>query len=395
MATTKHTVSFKGNVTPTKTKFLTPKPIKMDFSGELDLDESDASKIKTIQNSFQSEMSKRLKNQLGHLNTWLKEKDALIAKMVEKHDAIEKFGFPMTVSDAERRAANVKAAAKIATEIKDLESDYAKIVNDWADNARQQQGLISLMTCVQKARAKTISNKAWRVRTGLAIKAVLLVATVALSIAAIVLTAGTTAPIFVGLASAGLAVSGIAGFADIGKKISENAVMEKKILTNVQKDVKKIEDALKPVKGANTAIAKHITELQNVMKVRADTTKSLELEIKKKKAEIGGYEKSLNQVQNDPNMQKEVASRQMKISSLKAQIKGIEKKIAGIKADNVKAQDLLDQLTSMNVEIDKLSGTSSSTVGGNLKARFTSLDGWTELGSDVGGLTSAISGAHS
>lgn len=251
------------------------------------------------------------------------------------------------------------------------------------------------MTCVKKARAKTFSNKAWRVRTGLAIKAVLLVAGVALSIAAIVLTAGATAPVFVGLAFAGLAVSGIAGFADIGKKISENAVTEKKILANVQKDVKKIEDALKPVKGANTAIARHVTELQNVMKVRADTAKSLEQEIKKKKAEIGGYEKSLNQIKNDPTMKKEVASRQKKIGSLKAQIKGIEKKIAGVKADKVKAQDMLDQLTSMNVEIDKLSGTSSSTVGGNLKARFTSLDGWTELGNDVGGLTSAISGAHS
>ena len=389
MPTTTHTVSFKGSVTPAKTKFLTPQAVKMDFSGELDLDTTDASKIKLIQKTFQQEMASRLKSQLAHLNQWLKDKDKMIAEMVAHHDAIKKFGFPMTVSEAERRAAAVKAASDLAKKIENLERDYTKIVSDWAENARQQQGLISLQTCVKKARAKAISNKAWRVRAGIAVKAVLLVAGIALSIAAIVLTAGATAPVFIGLASAGLAVSGIAGFTDLGKKISENASMEKKILANVQKDVKRIEDALKPVKGANTSIAKHVTELQNVMKVRDDSARSLEEQIKKKKAEIGGYESALNKIKGDPEMKKEVVAR------LKGQIRDIEKKIASMKADNVKAQDLLKTLTDMNVEVEKLSGTSSSTVSGNLKARFSSLDGWSQLGSDVGGLTSAISGAHS
>lgn len=402
MATTTHTVKFAGSVTPKKTKFLTSSAFKMDFEGTLDLDEVDASKIKAIQKAFQSEMSSRIKAQLSHLDGWLKQKDQLIATMVKKHEDIKKFGFPSTGSEASAMAAKNKALEALAKEIQGLEKDYKEIVEAWATNAREQQGRICLMTALKKARAKTLNDKSWRVKAAMAIKVTLVVAAIALSIAAIVLTAGATAPIFIGLAAAGLALSGVSSIAGVGVMIKNNASTEKKILTNVQKDVKTIENALKPVAGAKTSLAKHVTELRNVMKVRLDSTKQLKADIQKKKAEIGGYEGQLvalaaavgKQTTPDKKTLAEIASRKKNIATVKKQVQAIEKRIIKAAEDNVAAQALLDDLVTMNIDLEKISQTSGSTLGGNLKERFTSLQGWIDLGNDVGGLASGISGAH-
>ena len=402
MATKTFTVKYAGSVTPKKTRFLTSPPITMDFDGDLDLDETDASKFKTIQKEFQKDMSNRLKNQLKHLNDWLNEKDKLIESMVKQYEAIKKFGFPSTASDAKAYAAKNKALEALAKETQGLKDDYVKIVNDWAKNAREQQGLISLMQCVKKARAKTLSNKSWRVRAGMAIKITLVVLAIALSIAAIVLTAGTTAPIFVGLAAAGLALTGVSSLTGVGIMIKNNANIEKKILTNVQKDVKKIEEALKPVEGVKSSLAKHVTELRNVVKVRLDSTKQIKSSIQEKKAQIGGYDAQLakltaalaGQKPPDKAMLVEVASRKKKIEALKKQIAGLDKKLVKIDQDNQGAAQLLKQLMDMNVQLEKISGQSASTVAGNLKERFTSVDGWLDLGNEVGGVLSGISGAH-
>lgn len=402
MATTTHTLKFVGSVKPKKTKFLTSSAIKMDFDGQVDLDEVDTSKIKAIQKAFQSEMSSRLKAQLSHLDGWLKEKDQLIATMVKKHEDIKKFGFPSTGSEASAMAAKNKALEALAKETQGLEKDYIQIVKDWAINAREQQGRICLMTALKKARAKTLSDKSWRVKAAIAIKVTLVVLAIALSIAAIVLTAGTTAPIFVGLAAAGLALSGVSSIAGVGVMIKDNANIEKKILTNVQKDVKTIENALKPIAGAKTDLAKHVTELRNVMKVRVDSVKKLRMEMKKKGAEAAGYQASLvklaaamaAQSPPDKKMLAEVASRKKKIITINKQLESLNTKINAAAADNNAADGLLKELVAMNVDLEKISQTSGSTLGGNLKERFTSLKGWMELSDDLGGLVSGVSGAH-
>lgn len=402
MATKKYSVKYVGSVTPKKTKFLTSPAIKMDFDGELDLDETDASKFKEIQKQFQKQMASQLKTQLKHLDNWLSEKDQLIATMVKKHEDIKKFGFPSTASDAKAFAAKNKALTSLAEETQNLKNDYVKIVNDWAENARKQQGLICLTTALKKARAKTLSNKTWRVRAGIAIKVVLVVAAIALSVAAIVLTAGATAPIFVGLAATGLALTGVASITDIGVKIKNNASTEKKILANVQKDIKAVEAALKPMAGVKTSLAKHVTELVNVMKVRVDSMKKIKSSMQEKKAQIGGYDAQLakltaalgQQTPPDKKMLAEVASRKKKIADLKKQVKSLEVKMAKMDQDNKDAVALLQQLKDMNVQLDKISGQSANTVAGNLKTRFTSLEGWIDFGNDLGGLASGISGAH-
>lgn len=374
----------------------------MNFEGELDLDEVDGSKFKAIEKAFKSEMNTRLGKQLGHLDGWLKEKDQLITTMVKQHEAIKKFGFPTTASEAKALATKNKALEDLAKQTQSLKDDYVKIVNDWAKNAREQQGLICLMTALKKARAKTLNNKTWRIRAAMAIKVTLVVLAIALSIAAIVLTAGATAPIFVGLAAAGLTLSGVSSIAGVGVMIKNNASTEKKILANVEKDVKTVEAALKPIAGAKTSLAKHVTEMRNVMKVRLDSTKSLIMEVKKKNAEIGGYEAQLKKLaealakQSPPDkaMLTEVASRKKKVDALKKQVQTLAQKMAMMKSDNEKAQALLTQLEDMSIDLEKISATAGSSLRGNLKKRFTSVDGWIELGNDVGGLASGVSGAH-
>lgn len=402
MATENYMVSFVGKVSPKKTKYLVSPSFDLDVSGTLVLDETDGSKFKLIQKEFTNVMKKHLKTQLGHLDGWLKEKNKLVEEMVTKHEAIKKFGFPSTASDANALAAKNKALVTLAEQTQKLKDEYTKIVNDWAENARKQWPHVCLPQALKNARAKDLKNKTWRVRAGMAIKITLVVLAIALSIAAIVLTAGTTAPIFVGLAAAGIALSGASSIAGVGVMIKNNASTEKKILENVKADVKKITEALKPLDKTKSSLAKHVTEMRNVMKVRLDSTKQLKTDIQKKKAEIGGYDNQLKllrielakQGTPDKKMLAEIASREAKMAKVKKQVGSIERKIANMNTDNKAAQALLDELEDMNVQLDKISGQSANTVASNLKERLTSADGLIELSGELGGLVGAVSGAH-
>jgi len=393
-------VTYEDSVTPKPTKFLKSEALKLEFTGTLELDETDGSKIKDIRKEFQKEMKSRIKAQLNHLDKWLSEKDKLIQIMVKEHENVKKFGFPSTVSEAKAIAAKSKALEKIAEETNNLKKDYAKIVNDWAQNASSQQGRICIITAVKKVRKKTLSDKSWRVRAGIAVKAVLVVAAIALSVAAIVLTAGTTAPIFIALAATGLALTGVAGIADVGKKIKESADTEKKILANVQKDVKVVEAALKPLDTTRSNLAKHVTELVNVMKLRTDAMKQIKSKVQEKNAQIGGYQAQLDkldaalkqQTPPDKKMLAESASRRKKIAALNKQVDSLKAQVTKAEQDNKDAVQLLQKLRDMNVQLDKISGQSASTVAGNLKERFKKLDGWIDLGNDLGGLVSGVSG---
>lgn len=396
------TVKFSATVAPKKTKYLVSPKFNLDVSGDLDLDETDASKFKTIQKEYTNLMNKHLKTQLGHLDGWLKEKNKIVEEMVTKHEAIKKFGFPSTASDANALAAKNKALVTLAEQTQKLKDEYSGIVNDWAENARKQWPLLYLSTALKKGRAKTLQNKDWRVKAGMAIKITLVVLAIALSIAAIVLTAGATAPIFVGLAAAGIALSGASSLAGVGLMIKNNANTEKKILENVKSDVKKITEALKPLDKTKSSLAKHVTEMRNVMKVRIDSTKQLKTDIQKKKAEIGGYDSQLKllrielvkQSPPDKKMLAEIASREAKIAKIKKQVASIERKMAKMDQDNKAAQDILTELEDMGVQLEKISGQSANTVASNLKARLTSAEGLIELSGELGSVVGGISGAH-
>jgi len=400
MATSNYIVTYEDSVTPKPTKFLKSEALKLEFTGTLELDETDGSKIKAIRKEFQKQMKGRIKKQLSHLEKWLGEKDKLIQVMMKEHENVKKFGFPSTAAEAKAIAAKNKALEKIAEETNNLKKDYVKIVNDWAQNASAQQGRVCIVTAVKNVRKKTLSDKAWRVRAGIAVKAVLVVAAIALTVAAIVLSAGTVLPIFTALAATGLALTGVAGIADVGKRIKESANTEKKILANVQKDVKVVEAALKPLDTTRSNLAKHVTELLNVMKLRTDSVKQIKSKVQEKNAQIKGYQAQLDKLDTelkkqtppDKKVLAESASRRKKITALDKQVNALKAQIIKADQDNKEAVQLLQKLRDMNVQLDKISGQSASTVAGNLKERFKKVDGWIDLSNEVGGLVSGVSG---
>lgn len=400
MATKNYILTYEDSVTPKPTKLLKSEALKLEFTSTLELDETDGAKIKDIRKEFQKLMKSRIKKQLGHLDKWLSDKDKLIQVMMKEHEKIKKFGFPSTASEAKALAAKNKALEKIAEETNNLTKDYVTIVNDWARNASAQQGSNCAMMAVKNVRKKTLNAKSWRVKAGIAIKAVLVVAAIALTVAAIVLSAGTVLPVFTALAAIGVALTGVAGIADIGKKIKESANTEKKILANVEKDVKVVEAALKPLASTKSNLAKHVTELVNVMKVRADSTKQIKSKVLEKNAQINGYQAQLDkldaelkkQTPPDKKMLAESASRRKKINALNKQVSSLKTQMTRADQDNKDAVQLLQKLRDMNVQLDKISGQSANTVAGNLKERFKKVDGWIELSNDLGGLAGGVSG---
>ena len=353
-------ITFKGTVTPIATKFLKSDPIVMDFSGTIDLDATDAASLANVQKAFQSEMASRLKTAVGHLNTWLGEKDKLIDSMVKRFEALKKQGFPSTPQAATARAQTLKELGTLGAQITLFPEDYKTIVQDWAENAREQQARVCLVTAAQKARVKTFSDKTWRVRAGQALKIALVVATIALSIAAIVVTAGTTAPIFIALASAGLAISGISSIAGLGKTLAENATIEKKLMANLAKDLETVKNALKPLDNTKSALAKHVTELRNLMKIREDDIRKCNTEIKKQDVAVKSYIAALDKLKTDKSVEPaEIAKRQKNIDALNAKLKTVNDKIVKLEKSNADGQKILDELEALNVQLDKVSGQSA------------------------------------
>jgi predicted RNase H-like nuclease (RuvC/YqgF family) len=368
----------------------------MDFSGTIDLDATDASHLANVQKAFQHEMETRLKAQLSHLNTWLTEKDKLIDNMVKKYEVLKKDGFPSTPQAANARAQTIKELAVLGIQIQQFPEDYKKIVQDWAENAREQQALVSMKVAVKTARVATYNDKAWRVRAGQIVKAVLVVAAIAISVAAIVVSAGTTAPLFIGLAAAGAGLAGISSLAGLGKMLKENATIEKKLMANVTKDVELVKNAMKPLDTVKSSLAKHVTELRNLMKIRENNIRQQNTEIQKYTASANGYTAALDKLKTDPSiLPAEIAKRQKTIDGLNAQLKSCADSIKKMESQNAAGQKLLDDLVSMNVELDKISGQAANSLLGNLKARYTTLDGYIEVGNTVGGMVNSASGIHS
>ena len=393
--TKSYPITFKGSVTPAATKFLKSDPIVMDFSGAIDLDATDASLLTNVQKAFQSEMAARLKTAVGHLNTWLAEKDKVIDGMVKRFEALKNEGFPATPAAANQRAATLKELGILGAQIQLFPNEYKQIVADWAENAREQQARVCMVTAIKKARVKTISEKTWRVRAGQAVKVLLVVAVIALSIAAIVVTAGSTAPIFIALAGAGLAISGISSIAQLGKMFVANATIEKKLMANLAKDIETVRAALNPLANTKSSIAKHVTELRIRMKTREDDIRTCKTEIQKQDAAVKGYIAALDKLKNDKSvLPADLAKRQKAIDAMNVKLKAVGENITKLEKSNTAGQKILDELEALNVQLDKISGQSANSLAGNLKETYTSLDGWIDLGNNVGGLVGAASGVQ-
>ena len=89
-----------------------------------------------------------------------------------------------------------------------------------------------------------------------------------------------------------------------------------------------------------------------------------------------------------------IAAKKKASADVNAKLRVAQTKVDAIKADNEKARELLTDLASLGVELDKVSGQGASTLLGNIKARFSGVDGWLDLSTTVGGLAGSASGAH-
>jgi hypothetical protein len=394
MADTKpYPITFKGSAKPVATKFLKSEPIVLDFAGTIDLDPTDAANLANVQKAFQSEMEARVKNHLAALDDFPQKKDKVIDELVTKYETLKKEGFPDTPQSAAVRVQTLKEMATIGVQMKTFPEEYIRIVQGWAINVRDQGVLICMLTAVKKARLKTFQEKAFRVRLGQVVKVTLVILASALAIAAIVVTAGTTAPLFIGLAAAGASIAGIASMAGVGKMIVANATIEKKLLANLSKDVQAVKDALAPLDNTKSSLAKHVLEMRNRINVRTDQIKKLQLEIAKHSASAKGYATALGQLKQDPSvLPAEIAKRQKNIDGLNTKIDSLLGQITKLQQSNGKGQELLNLLVSMNVDLDKISGQAANSVLGNLKEYFTSVDGWIDFGNNIGGLVGNASG---
>lgn len=382
-------LSYKGSVTPKSTSFLTPQKFDMGFEADYDADESDAAILKTLQKEFQSAMEDNVKKQVAHLDKWLTEKNALIADLVKGAEAL-KGSFPDDPGKASAFTAKASTLAKSATQIKALEEDYRKIVSDWADNCREQQAQVAIVTAIKKARVKTFQQKNFRVKAGLAIKAIIVVAVIALSVAAIVMSCGSMAPVVVGLAAAGIALSGVSSLGAIGKNIATNIDTEKKLLNNIKTDIEGVRAAMTGVSEKGSKIAKHVTELQNVIKIKEDQIRAIENDSRKYLVDANKFKGELAKLKalgaSEVLDAKKLATKQKGSDEINAKLTKLATQVGTLKADILKSKELLKQLQDLGVDIAKVSGQAPNSVLGNLKDRFTSVDGWLDAAGTAGSL---------
>lgn len=385
------TVSYKGSVTPRKTSFLEAKPITMDFDATVELEGSDIANAAALQKAFQSAMKGQLDTQLAALDKWLAEKDKVLADAMKEFEQLRKDGFPANVQEANSRAALCRRLSQTLVKAGQLEDEFKGIVKDWAENAREQQGLVAMKMAVKTARVTTFSDKKWRVRAGQALKVTLVVAAIVLGAAAIVLTAGAATPIVLGIAVASAAVTGLASVAEVGMSLSKNLNIEKKLMANLTADVEKVREALDTAAQAKGSLGKHVTEMGNLIKLRDDDIQELEQALKKAEAPAKRLAGDLGTLNDELLPRAEIAKRRSAVEDMLDEVDGIKAKIAKLEEDNAQSRMVMADLETLVGDLSGLSTRTANTVGGNLKKKLTSVEGLLDVGKQVMGLGQAAS----
>ena len=243
---------------------------------------------------------------------------------------------------------------------------------------------------VKAARIKVFQDKAFRVRAAQAAKGVLVVSVVAVSMAALIVSAGSAAPAVLGLHSAGLGLAGIGNIAKFGTSLVEDFALEKRILGSVARDVLAVRQAMSDADAGRTGIAKHVTELRNLIAKREDTIRQLKADTLRSAAEAKGLDAPA-----DGLTPAEAARRKRAVAEVRAALHETERRIAGLEDRNAQGAALLHDLQDMVGDLGKLSAQPAETFLGNLKAWLGKPDEAAGLVATAGTLTSAASGlAH-
>jgi peptidoglycan hydrolase CwlO-like protein len=212
-----------------------------------------------------------------------------------------------------------------------------------------------------------------------------------------VVTAGATAPLLIGLASAGLVVATGGNMMNLGKWLNDKGSNETRTYKELQKSLQSIQGMVEGLPGQCEGMAKHVTELQTLVKERATRITELKQELAKKKAEAFGYIKQVDEIiskAGDGAVKGTAAKKKAQADKVMQECEKLSGQIAQLEKHNTDSQQLLRDLADYSFEISKLSGHSGSTLIGNLKNKLTSLDGLGDIMSSTGSIVNSASGIH-
>jgi uncharacterized coiled-coil protein SlyX len=288
------------------------------------------------------------------------------------------------------------ALKEIAKQIPELPRVFQRIVQDWAENCREQQGLIAMSQAVKIAEIKVLQGKAFRVRAGVTVKALLIVSVFATSVAALIASASTTNPVFVVISSIGVLISGVAGLAQITTMVVKTISIEKLILKNAQKDVDAVLAAFGSAKAKGSDLAKHVEELSNAMKVRSGHIEHLRMKSLEYRVDFQNRYIELGELRADPSVdQKAIAAKRTEVEKVMGQLKSVAGKIEDMNNLNKASQKLLNSLSELNISLDALTGQKPITFLESLKNHFSNLDNLNNYLNTVGSWFSNAGGMHS
>ena len=382
-----HTFKFEKKFKIKSTADLTPQlDVKLDC--EFPLEGIQISMAKKIESNFNSQFEKLVKGQMAHFETWLKQKQKNIddAKAIEKK--VKKMGVPKNEAGCKKLAAELVKLANLKSGIQSLAKDFETVADYWGKNIVDQQAEIAIMMAKKKAGAKLIKDKKTRLVAGKVIRGVLLVSAIGVGVAALVLSAGTAAPAVLALGIATASLSGGAGLVGFARTVVRDNDIEKKALKNVEAEFKKISNAMAPL--TNSKIGKHVLELDNIVTQRKSELKNLDMEMKKTKVlyksqtsalRLMSGERSINELLGDKAVRKVLDA----CIKLDKEMEELTKKINTANNIVVQGTDLIKKLKEFDVKIEEFGKFyKSSSIGGNLKTYFTSVDGYIDLAKTLG-----------
>lgn len=397
------TVTYKGTVKPAKTEYLDAE--EMDIQCELDLEIEDADKAneKTIRQEFDKLMAVQVKTQTDALDTWLKEKSAAIGKMAALVDRLQREP-PVgsaAAAEFEKLSSDLKRIARsndLDGGLDELKAEYAKIVDSWAKNLQAQQPLVVAEQAVKKAAIKNWNAKKARVRGFKIAKAVLMVSVLALGVVACVASLGTLTPVVAGLTISLTAISGAVSLARTGLDVKSCWNMEKRLLDQVEEEMKELAQSLGAAQKISGGFAKHATDLRNYLRGREDQVRRLTMDLKKAEAEFNGIFTDLAKLDTlDPTggWKSEIARRKKSASDCLKRIDEITRSLNDAKKAADYANALFDWMEALGVNVARVTAVAPATMTTNLKQYVKSVEGVLDITELLTGVGAAAVGLGS
>ncbi|MFY9211279.1 MAG: hypothetical protein WAO69_09150 [Aestuariivita sp.] len=394
------TFEYSDKVTPKKTSFLSSEPLEISIKIDYALDQSDVANKSKVEKFFVEETKKRISKQLSHLNSWILDKSKLVEKLNKEAEKAEKVLASGKVSktDANAFKAAYLEVVKLQKDVENLKSDYQTIVNNWASGL-EQQALIALEQALKKGRVAAFNAKKAKLRKTTALRAVLVIGGISLGVAALILSGGALAPAFLGLAIAGVAISGTASLVSLGKGCKEVYDTETRLLKQVESDLKELQSVLDKANSSRGKMGGHLSDMNNLVKMKEDKIAKLLVDINKKSAELTSYEAEQTKLMaelaksasNKSALKKHAANSKI-VDTLKKDIATARKKVSKVKSGMAQSKELERSLKDIGVKLGDVAGLQPKSLSAQTKQLLSTSEGWLQIADTVGAFTGGASG---